>query len=104
MVGSFTVKEFIPQKRETKEANHGRRKCVSLLCNEILRPLLLPYRETRHARARRGNRMKFCAIAEGIPEVQRVGSSNVLIEPQAELIRVLMYDLGRGIDVVSIVG
>ena len=48
--------------------------------------------------------MEFRAITEGIAEVQNIGCSNILIETQSELIRVLMYDLRRRVDIGSVVG
>ena len=104
VVDSFAVEEFIPQVREAEDADHGGREGVRFLGDKILSPLILSDWKTRHARTRCGNRVKLSAITVGVAEVQDIGCSQVLIETQSELVRVLVNNLGRGVNIGSVVG
>src|SRR3954468_22626355 len=71
--------------------------------DEILRPLPLAHRESRHTGPGGGNGIELCAVAEGVTKVQRVRTGELLIQPKPELIRALRYDLRRRVDVGAVV-
>ncbi len=76
---------------------------MRFLGDEVLSSLLLPDRKAGHAGTGCRDRMELRAITEGIAKVQDIGGSNVLVQTQSELIRILVHDLRRREDIGSIV-
>src|SRR6202035_1086369 len=91
----LSKEEFISQVREAEDANDIGRESVSLLGNEILRPLILPHRKARHARSRRWDGIELRSVNDGVAEVQNVGGCQIVVDLHSSLVRVLAHDLRR---------
>ena len=76
---------------------------MCLLGDEVLRALLLPDGETGNAGSGSGNRVELIAVCEHIAEVQRIGTGEIVIETDAELVGILSNRLRRGEEILTAV-
>src|ERR1700691_1369206 len=101
MVQVLVEEESISEVRKTRDRDGGWREDVCLLCDEVLRPVVLAYRETGYIGAHRRQRVRGRATAIHVAEVQGGCWRREMIQPQAELIIVRAQGLGGGESVCS---
>src|SRR5579864_4911686 len=89
----FVKKKFVPQIRNTSDADHRGRKSMRLLGHEVLRAMILAHGKTGHACAGRGQRIETRSVTEHVAEVQAVGRRKIMVEPYSELIGVILQSL-----------
>src|SRR5580658_6092927 len=101
MVEVLVEQESIAEIRKTRDRDGGGRKDVCLLCNEVLRPVILTHREAGYIRAHWRKRIRRRTTAIHVAKIQGVCPRKVMIQTQAELIIVRAQGLGGGESVCS---
>src|SRR5580698_1074042 len=103
MIQVLVKQERVAEIRESCDPDGGWRKDMSLLRDEVLRPVILTHREPGNVSSHRRKRIRRWTTAIHVTEIQSVGMREIVIEPQSELIVVLAEGLGRDESVFSYV-